>query len=1274
MAKRNTALLALIYNHLLQHGLLKTARKLQQESGEHFNSHKKTLENMFKHWNKKDKKKREKNDASSNKTCQQEPISAEASGDKGDVLVTQDKKVPVKRTVKRKIVDPEAMDATKKPASKARAAPRSRKLATQSKPSATEIPAVSAQGIDDPDGMEVMASPVTEPPLKPTRAATIKSKTTNSRAATQPKRASAKTPASAIESLEAVNSTAVVKNDGSESSDETDIEKQKATAPAASKVRAPRAAKTTAAQAKTKRGSSKATGVTPTSKVRKRSSTKTKENVEDLNTDGKQKSPTPTASKAKAAASRAAKTTATKAKKGSAKTAAATLASKSRTTARKSSTITMEKSEESDHDSESQFVPSTPEAAAPSNVPTSNQKAPVRPTALQSMTDDSSESSETESEEETVVQEKTTSPKKRTIHASLAKVASAQGPKPEAATQGSESSDESDSEPEMKAAQVPTPTIVATKSRAKPTAMTPASQSSAAVVGSPAKMVADESSEESDSGHEPSSALKAPGLTIGNPSPKPSLPIPALVPDSDAESESSDSSDSELQPGQKVIASQNKTAVKPQTSASKTIVTGKMVAQSKPSQDSSETRESEEEEHQAAVATPQQRTLALGAKGIREVFSSPRPDEESSSEESEDDSDEPVKPVSQKVPTPAVTASKLKSTIVPTAATPLSQGSFAAVKIPAEMAADETSEESDSDDEPCPVVKTPGLTRGTPSPKTSAPIPARVADSDADSESSDSSDSGENVGLKHQASQTKITVNRSSSVVKTEVDEKTVAQSKPSQDSSETSESEEEKPQLSVATPQQRKTALASTPQQRKTALASTPQQRKTALAATPQQIKPTLAATPQQIKPALAAKGMQGIPAVARSDESSSEETEDSDEPGKSVPTPALSARNLKSISKSTALTPASQSSVAAVRSPAKMAANESSEDSDSDNEVEVLAQIPVNPTVKKVKTALAQTPTPSKLGILKSAGKTPVAMAQAAGTMSSKSPEMASYKEVAAKGRMESVLSGQKTVKKTAAKVSEDVPGTAGVFADDASEPENSQSLLKATPKKRKLFLEKKDKTTPANESTEMTSGKKSKVKTQLEAKPTPPAPITPAGLLDSEEETVLALLEGRSPKKARLKKNSKSGDVAAAPVTVQDSSVLERSLPRHVTSFPSEDEDFIIKSPAVPELGQLSAKKSSKKRKSASQDSLCEEKDKKAKNAKREEKLMAAVVAEETTSLIPSKKEKSEKKKDGNKTRKESKKLMESLMVSFGESTDSGVGLQSKPKKKRGKSDKE
>ncbi|XP_073505900.1 treacle protein isoform X6 [Phyllobates terribilis] len=1329
MAKRSTALLALIYNHLLEHGLSETARKLQLESGENFNSQKKTLEKMYKHWNKKSKKKSgKKNEAQTKKTDQQDPVVTQSAEDKGDeakkaVPGAQDKKVSVKRTVKMKVVEPKEMDPAKKSAPKA--APRSRKRAAPS----TEIPAASAQGGDDPDGEEEMASsaPGTEPPLKPTPAATAKSKTTNARAAKQLKRGSAKTTpeAAAGETLVAANGEAVVISDvsnNSESSDETDIEKQqKAPAPAVSKVRAaaPKAAKTTAAPAKAKRGSSKTTGVTPTTKVstaaRKTTSAKTKENSDS------KKVPAPAVSKVKAAAQKVAKTTE---KKGRSKTTAATSAPKGRTAVRKSPAkkVTPENSEEPDLDIE--FVSPTPESTAPSNMVTSYQKVPVRPIALQTMEEeDGSESSETESEEEPVTQEKIASPKKRTIPASPAKITSAQTAKPAAATQDSKTSAESDSEPEMKAPQVPTPAVAATKQkpRAKPTAVTPASQISAAAVRSPAKMAADESSEESDS--------------------------------DDA--------------GQKVIASQNKTPA----SAGKTIVTGKMMAQSQPSQDSSETSESEEEEPQAAVPTPQQRTPALGAKGTREVFTAAQPDEESSSEESEDDSDEPI---SQKVQTPAVAARKPKYISKPTAVTPSSQGSAAAGRTPAKMAAEETSEESDSDDEPSSAVKTPSLTRGAPSPKPPAPIPPRVADSDADSESSDSSDSEETAGLNDQASQTKITAKLSSSVVKTEVDEKM-----PSQDGSETSESEEEKPQLAVTSPPQRKPALAATPPQRKPALAATPPQRKPALAATPPQRKPALAATPPQRKPILAAKGKQEFPAVVNPG-SSSEESEDSDEPGKSVPTPAVAVRKQTSITKPTAGTPASQSSIAAVRTPAKMAADESSEESDSDDEVEAPAQIPAKATVKG-KSALAQMPTPSKLGAVKSAGKTPVAMTQATAKVSIKSPvsyteeaakkkttvttlakhksstsihiltstpvlaspakgkaglktapvlakdtsesesdeeeesqqiaalaptttkasvkkgkgsdmaspskvravksagpiakgasdssESESSKERAAKGKMASLASSQKTAKKTVGKVSEDVPGTAGDSADDAGELDNSQSLLQAKSKKRKLSLHKKDKTTPANESIEKPSGKKSNVQTQPEAKPTPPAPVTPAGLLDSEEETVLALLEGRSPKKAKVKKHSamKSRDVAAATVTVQDSSVLEKSLPQHVTSFHSEDEDFIIKSPAVPEHGQLSAKKSSKKRKSASEDSLFEEKDKKAKKAKREENLMADV-AEEATSPKSSKKEKSEKKKDGDKTKKESKKLMESLMASFGESTDSGVGLQSKPRKKK------
>ncbi|XP_069618390.1 nucleolar protein 58-like [Ranitomeya imitator] len=272
---------------------------------------------------------------------------------------------------------------------------------------------------------------------------------------------------------------------------------------------------------------------------------------------------------------------------------------------------------------------------------------------------------------------------------------------------------------------------------------------------------------------------------------------------------------------------------------------------------------------------------------------------------------------------------------------------------------------------------------------------------------------------------------------------------------------------------------------------------------------------------------------------------------------------------------------------------------------------------------------------------------------------------------GKMESVLSGQKTARKTAAKVSEYAPGATGDCADDASYPRDSQRPLQAIPEKRKLCLDKKDKTTPANESTEKPSGKMAKVQTEPEAKPTPPAQITPAALLDSEEETILALLEGRSPKKSKLKKNSstKIRDVAAATVTVQDSSVLEKSLPRHVTLLPksqnSEDEDFVIKCPAVPKLSQLSAKKRGKNHKSPSKIRLSKKKHKKNKKAKKEKKVMA----EETTSSKPTKKKKSDKdkKKGGDKAKKECKKLMQGSAASFGESTDSGVGLQSKLKKK-------
>ncbi|XP_075200470.1 treacle protein isoform X4 [Anomaloglossus baeobatrachus] len=1293
MGKHNTAVLTLIYNHLLQHGLCKTAKKLQAESGVKFDSHEKTLIDMYKLWNRRDQQSKKK--ARSKKTSEQNPTSSESSENKGTEagIKAEDKEVSAKKTGK-------TMNPARKSTAKGKAAPRSKKLASLTQPLESETPAAeaSAPGSDGRDHKEEIApsdtAPTIEPPSRSTKSARVRSKPTNTKAAKQPKRVSSKTTkAAATKLLTAANGPARDNDevgDGSKSNDETDIEKQIAPALAGFEIKAPTpSAKTAAAEAKAKKGSTK----TPAKRTTTARKAPAKASSEDLHSDSKQ-APVPAVSAVIAAAS-SAKTAAAqaRAKRGSAKTTAVTPAAKGSTATGKTPAkkVSSESSEESDLDSD--FVPSSIELSAPSNVVTPNRIASVRPGALQSMADDSSESSETESEEEPVkqIQKKTPSPKKSAISTSPAKAPRAPAPKLAAATQDSESRDDSDSEPEMKAPQKTAP-VAASQDTLEP----PGSEALVVRLAKPgasdchdasADLVVTASIGETQSGAEAevsepsdcSDSAEEPEIQKKTPSPKKSAiatspakaaraPAPKLAA-ATQDSESSDDSDSEPEmkapQGQKVSASQKKTSPKPPSSAGRTAVAGKMIAQPKPSQDSSETSESEEEEPQIAATAPQQRTPALGAKGKPVVFTAAQPDEESSSEESEDDSDEPVKAKSR-APTPAVTARTVKSVMKPTALTPSSQGSAAAARTPAKMAADETSEDSDSDDEePISAVKPSVLT--TPSAKPSAPPSAHVPDSDADSESSDSSDSEEIT--KNQGSQTKISATLPAPVGKSKVAGKNIAQSKPTQD--ETESSEEEKPQVAVLKLQLRNPALA---------------------------------------------RGKQGV--AAQADESSSEESEDSDEPAKSVPAPAIAARKPKSIAKPTALTLVSQSSFCAVSSPAKMAAEESSEESDSEDEVEARALTPAKATVKKGKSPLPQTPSPSKLGTVKSATKTPVAINQATAKVSNEPSEKDPSKEkktsrttvakqksstasplltvmsdvaspakgkagvkmapVLAKNTSESesdvneskqgkVLSPSSS-QKSARKVSGDVSRTAGDSADDGSEPDASQSLLQSKPKKRKLSLGKKDKTTPVNESTEKTSGKKAKVQTQPETKPSPPAPSTPSALLDSEEETVLALLEGRSPKKAKLKKSSstKRGVVADTVVTENDSNVLEKSLLQPVATFLTEDDDFNVKSPGT--LDQLSSKKSRKKRKIASEDSMTEEKDKKAKKVREKEKVMADSEAEMATSPKPSKKEKSDlDKKENHKTKKESKKLMQSQMASFGESTDSGVGLQPKPKKK-------
>ncbi|XP_040296540.1 treacle protein isoform X5 [Bufo bufo] len=292
--------------------------------------------------------------------------------------------------------------------------------------------------------------------------------------------------------------------------------------------------------------------------------------------------------------------------------------------------------------------------------------------------------------------------------------------------------------------------------------------------------------------------------------------------------------------------------------------------------------------------------------------------------------------------------------------------------------------------------------------------------------------------------------------------------------------------------------------------------------------------------------------------------------------------------------------------------------------------------------------------------------------------------------KAKMACLLSSPKATNNDS-KVSGDVPSkpTASGEEDDSadnSEPEESQSLLQAkTPSKplsTKRKQDKEDKTALADESIAHSSKKKHRVKTQPSTKSSLASPATPGALLDSEEETVMALLEGRSPKKSRKNPSKKTVAatlvVASSTPTVQDSNVLEKSLPPPVPESPSSvhkgDKTLDAKSPGVTELSHLSAKKEkrSKKRKSSPEDGLSKQKHKKAKKEKKDKKVKDTSITGEAARPKPSKKEKksekSKKKNDKKQKKNESEKLSQSLIAPVGESTDSGVSLQSKPKKKK------
>ncbi|XP_040200961.1 nucleolar protein dao-5-like isoform X4 [Rana temporaria] len=414
-------------------------------------------------------------------------------------------------------------------------------------------------------------------------------------------------------------------------------------------------------------------------------------------------------------------------------------------------------------------------------------------------------------------------------------------------------------------------------------------------------------------------------------------------------------------------------------------------------------------------------------------------------------------------------------------------------------------------------------------------------------------------------------------------------------------------------------------------------------------------------------------------SSESSSSEEDTAEKPPPATPKPAAQPSVGKTTTQSPAVLQKKQES--------------SSEESDSDEEE----------PVKKLTSSFGKTqkkPEPAaSLTKLKSPAKSTVVTKSnvSSDTASSDSEEDRPVQDKgAAPGNL---ASSNKSVERSVGKMSSAdvkkirpaVPST----PSGGSKPKDSQTLLKAffpvvtTPKKRK----KNSKTTNKLDSVAGKSKKKeAKNKVQPDIVPVLPMALpeqspSAVALLESEEETVLALLEGRSPKKAKKNKISKKAAESAvfdfATPLVQNNDVpLKSPLPQPflsstwVPESPTSGDDKSVQ--PTTELLSLSDKKvkSSKKRKIFQDlEKQTQKPAKKAKKDEKEKKIQKGMVEEANVTAKPkSDKKKSEKDRSNKKTKtkekmenKEGKKKAESIAAAVVESADSGIGL-SKPKKKR------
>ncbi|XP_073477192.1 uncharacterized protein [Aquarana catesbeiana] len=617
-------------------------------------------------------------------------------------------------------------------------------------------------------------------------------------------------------------------------------------------------------------------------------------------------------------------------------------------------------------------------------------------------------------------------------------------------------------------------------------------------------------------------------------------------------------------------------------------------------------------------------------------------DTDSSSESSDSEEEPVVKNAVQKVTAPGPTAIKMK-------------------------------QENQSDK----VVKTPLAPKPLPGKSTGTSVAKTPLRADEEG-SSESSDREEDTAEKPTAAQPNVgkTTTQSSAVLQ-----------KKQESSSEESDSAEEEP---VKKPPAATPKPAEKPSVRKTTTQSPSVLQKKQESSSEESdsdeeepVKKPPAATPKPAAQPSVGKTTTQSPAVLQKKQVSSSEESDSDE---EEPVKKLTAATPK---------PAAQPSVrkTTTQSPAVLQKKQesSSEESDSEGEPVIKLTSSFGKTQKKPEPAASLTklksPSPAKSTVVTKPN-------DSSDTASSDSEE---DRPVQDKGATGNLASSQKSVGRSVSKMSSTdvkkikpaVPST----PSGGSKPKDSQPLkvfspVITTPKKRK----RASKTTNILDSVAGKSKKKEAKKVQPDTIPVLPMALSEqspsaVALLESEEETVLALLEGRSPKKAKKNKISKKAAETAvfdfATPLVQNNDVPKKSpLPQPflsstwVPESPTSGDDKSVQPTTEPPSLSDKKLKSSKKRK-ISQDLEKQNKKtaKKVKKDKKEKKVRKVIVEEANVTAKPkSDKKKSEKDRSNKKTKtkekkenKEGKKKTESMAAAVVESADSGISL-SKPKKKR------